>query len=69
MCRKSIAISIAILGVLPACSQDKPNNPNSIDSLLSVSPEAWKKAQMPSAPIVTADPAIGLVALQLPHLS
>ena len=69
MYRKLTIVLLALFGVLPACSQDKPNNPNSIDSLLSVSPEAWKKAQMPSAPIVTADPAIGLVALQLPHLS
>jgi hypothetical protein len=35
MCRKSIAISIAVLCVLPACSQDRPVKPSSIDEMYS----------------------------------
>lgn len=45
MYRKLTIVLLALFGVLPACSQDKPNKPTSIDSLLSVSPEAWKVAQ------------------------
>jgi hypothetical protein len=42
---KSVVSLVVVFVLIPACSHNQPVKPSPIDSLLSVSPEAWKMAQ------------------------